>query len=93
MDSDTEEMFLITQTKGRLKKLIHFAINIYIHLITDCEICRITPVNPRRAGSLIAKDFIRETWWTMALGGPDSAQLKLWDLLQSKTQVLTQVKT
>lgn len=94
MDSDREEMFLITQTTGRGKKKgIHFVINIYIHLVTDCEICRITPVNPCGAKHLIAKDFIKETWWTMALGRPDSAQLKPWDLLRSKPQVLTQVKT
>lgn len=87
-----KKCFNYTDQRQR-KKLIHFAINIYIHLVTDCEICRITPVNPCGARSLIAKDFVRETWWTMALGGPDSAPLKLWDLLQSKLHVLTQVKT
>lgn len=34
------------------------------------------PVNPFGAKSLIAKGFVKETWWIMALGGTDSAQLK-----------------
>lgn len=59
MDSDTEEMFLITQAKSKGKKMIHFAIN--IHLVTDCEIKRITPVNPCTAETPIAKDFIKQT--------------------------------
>lgn len=84
MDSDTEEMFLITHTKGSgEKELIHFPINIYLHLVTGCEVCRITPVNPGSTESLIAKDFISETWWTMAPSEPHSAVLELWDLLQS----------
>lgn len=54
---------------------------------------KITPVNPSSAKNLIAKDFIKETWWTTSFGGSNSAQLKLWDLLQGKSLALPQVKT
>lgn len=83
MDSDTGGMFLITQTKGRGEKKKKKKES-FCYLVTGCEICRIRPVNPHRAESLIARDFISETWWTMALGRPDSALLKLRDQTQSK---------
>lgn len=63
--------------------MIHFPINIYLHLVTSGEVCRVTPVNPCSTESLIAKDFINETWWTIAPSEPHSAVLVLWDLLQS----------
>lgn len=48
---------------------------------------KITPVNPSSAKNLRAK---RETWWTT---GPNSAQLKLWDVVQGNPLATPQVIT